>query len=227
MGTCKALVPEDSDGRTALLPEKRRMIHTAEIIHSQFSSFWLSERWEWQAHPQKANLLNRIREAAVVVTLAFQRLHMQRFAVLPRISEGMKWEQLDCWRHDFPCPHDAVHLRIFMFCHCYSRWRRDRVKHPTATWRKMRTLECLTDGTEVPPRRSGWFCSWTIDKTGELSLTAVGDGKTVGHFQIVNVRRQPEFGGAKLNHSYPKRAVFLIRAPWKQAPCNRQQQGIL
>lgn len=80
---------------------------------------------------------------------------------------------------------------------------------------------CLRD---VPV---GFVLGQSKKKTGELSLTAVGDGKTVGHFQIVNVRRQPEFGGAKLNHSYPKRAVFLIRAPWKQAPCNRQQQGIL
>lgn len=52
------------------------------------------------------------------------------FCSLARISEGMKWEQLFCCRHDFPCPHDAVHLRIFMFYHCYSRWRWDRVKHP-------------------------------------------------------------------------------------------------
>lgn len=81
----------------------------------------------------------------------------------------------------------------------------------------------MSHGWRTPPRPPGSFCSWTIYKTGTLSLTAVGDGKAVGHFQIVNVRRQPEFRGAKLNHSYPKRAVFLVRAPWKQAPCNRQQ----
>lgn len=51
-----------------------------------------------------------------------------------------------------------------------------------------------------------------------LALTAVGDSETVGHFQIVNVRRQSEFRGAKLNHSYPKCAVLLIRAPRKQPP---------
>lgn len=51
-----------------------------------------------------------------------------------------------------------------------------------------------------------------------LSLTAVGYSKTVRHFQIVNVGRQSEFRGAKLNHSYPKCAVLLIRAPWKESP---------
>lgn len=58
------------------------------------------------------------------------------------------------------------------------------------------------------------------------SLTAVGNGKAVRHLQIVNVRRQSEFRGAELNHSYPKRAVLLIRAPWKQTPWNRQQRAI-
>lgn len=50
-----------------------------------------------------------------------------------------------------------------------------------------------------------------------LSLTAVGYSKTVRHFQIVNVGRQSEFWGAKLNHSYPKCAVLLIRTPWKES----------
>lgn len=54
-----------------------------------------------------------------------------------------------------------------------------------------------------------------------LSLTTIGNSKTVRHFQIVNVRRQPEFRGAKLNHSYPKCAVLLIRASWKESPWNR------
>ncbi len=56
----------------------------------------------------------------------------------------------------------------------------------------------------------GWEILWL--------LTAVGNSKTVRHFQIVNVRRQSEFRGAKLNHSYPKCAVLLIRAPWKKSP---------
>ena len=51
-----------------------------------------------------------------------------------------------------------------------------------------------------------------------LALTAVGNSETVRHFQIVNVRRQSEFRGAKLNHSYPKRAVLLIRTPRKKSP---------
>lgn len=51
-----------------------------------------------------------------------------------------------------------------------------------------------------------------------FALTAVGNSKTVRHFQIVNVRCQSEFRGAKLNHSYPKCAVLLIRAPWKKSP---------
>lgn len=53
-----------------------------------------------------------------------------------------------------------------------------------------------------------------------LSLTAVGYSKTVRHFQVVDVGRQSEFRGAKLNHPYPKRAVLLVRAPWKESPWN-------
>lgn len=69
-----------------------------------------------------------------------------------------------------------------------------------------------------------YFPPFFFFKWGEiLSLTAVGNSKTVRHFQIVNVRRQSEFRGAKLNHSYPKCAVLLIRAPWKQSPWNRQK----
>lgn len=55
-----------------------------------------------------------------------------------------------------------------------------------------------------------------------LSLTTVGHGETVRHFQIVDVRRQSEFRSAKLNHSYPKRAVLLVRAPRKESPWRRQ-----
>lgn len=80
-------VPEDSDGRTALLPEKRRMIHTAEIIHSQFSSFDSPSSENDKRILRNQNLLNRIREAAVFVLVDFQPLHMQRFAVL---SESLK-----------------------------------------------------------------------------------------------------------------------------------------
>lgn len=57
-------------------------------------------------------------------------------------------------------------------------------------------------------------------------LTAVGNSKTVRHFQIVNVRRQSEFRGAKLNHSYPKCAVLLIRTPWKKSPWNRHRIAV-
>ena len=56
---------------------------------------------------------------------------------------------------------------------------------------------------------------------GFFLLTTIGDGETVRHFQIVNVRRQSEFRSAKLNHPYPKRAVLLVRAPWKESPWNR------
>lgn len=71
----------------------------------------------------------------------------------------------------------------------------------------------------------GRFRQVHMKKRGEmcLSLTAVGNSKTVRHFQIVNVRRQSEFRGAKLNHSYPKCAVLLIRAPWKKSPWNRHK----
>lgn len=79
--------------------------------------------------------------------------------------------------------------------------------------------------------RRGKYAFWVKQKTRERvvgvgvvslfaqTLTAVGDRETVGHFQIVNVGRQSEFRGAKLNHPYPKRAVLLIRTPRKQTPC--------
>lgn len=60
-----------------------------------------------------------------------------------------------------------------------------------------------------------------------LLLTAVGYSKTVGHLQVVNMGCESEFQGAKLNHSYPKRAVLLIRASWKKPPWYGQNSQLL
>lgn len=50
-------------------------------------------------------------------------------------------------------------------------------------------------------------------------LTGVGDGEAVGDLQVVDVRREPELRGGKLNHAYPKRTVLLVGAPREQPPC--------
>lgn len=131
------------------------------------------------------------------------------------ISEGMKWEQLYCCGHDLPCPHDAVHPRIFMFYHCYSRWRWDRVKHPQPPDENKDTN--VSRMARAPPRRSGSFCSWTINKTGNCYLQQLVTAKLLATSRL-------SMWGVSLNSEVPnwtipiRNALYSWSAPLGNRP---------
>lgn len=55
-----------------------------------------------------------------------------RSAVLPESVKERNGTSFVAEDTTSPCPRDAVHPRIFLFYHCYSRWPRDPVKHRNA-----------------------------------------------------------------------------------------------
>ena len=142
-----------------------------------------------------------------------------------------KWDGCDwllLWKPTFPpssssspssCPHDVVPPQLPVSPPPrYVCWQNvDETAQMIAT---IQSPKAHNTGINISWMR--WKIHFKKERRGWgiffLALTAVGNSETVRHFQIVNVRRQSEFRGAKLNHSYPKRAVLLIRAPRKKSP---------
>lgn len=172
---------------------------------------WLSEQWEWQGR-----LFNRIKEAAVFVSMDFQRLHMQRFAVQ---------SCLNLWRNEMgtalllwtrlPLPTRCCSPRIFMFYHCYSRWRWDRVKHPEPPDENKDTN--VSRMARAPPRRPGSFRSWTINETGNCHLQQLVTAKLLATSRL-------SMWGVSLNSEVPnwtipiRNALYSWSAPLGNRP---------